>query len=232
MKNKRVALRTKVAAGFVLVGACDADELPACPGQCFAYTIERTTPAKCLDSDGADLTISFTSTNPNGYRGRFCFNSPSVALVVEAIDHLETGGQLADLGMDVVGAYLSTVNAVKDDLEAECVTAAPGQCIDASQVCMGIAADMYEQLVVEQSCVLALGGTEPVVLAAGQSCEAVADDPTTGVAEAGDHCSPIATSATDAGIDDSSDGTATSDTSGVDETSGGVNRVSGVSHRD
>jgi hypothetical protein len=234
MKNKPVVLRTTVAAVFVLVGlngACDADELPACPGQCFAYTIERAAPAKCLDDETTNYEISFTNTNPNGYHGRFCFNSSSVALVVEAIDHLEAGGQLSDLGMDVVGAYLSTVNAVKADLEAECITAAPGQCINADQVCMGVAADMYEQLVAEQSCVLALAGTEPVVLGPGQSCEAVADDPTTGPTDAGGHCLPVSSTTIDTGVDDTSDSSDSSDTSSADETSSGIGRTHPVSHQ-
>lgn len=98
---------------------------------------------------------------------------------MEAIDHLRGGGQLSALGVDVQSAYISTVNAVKSDVQAECITAAPGQCTDAVQVCTGVAADMYEQLVVDETCVLEPDGVERVTLESGQVCEPLGGDQTT-----------------------------------------------------
>lgn len=161
-------------------GACDPEEVPACPGQCFEHTLVRDQPGQCQDDDGVKFTISFTGNDPVGYHGRTCFNSPSIALVGEAIDHLRAGGQLAELSPEARSAYVSAVDAVRADIEAQCATAAPGQCIDAAQVCTGIAADAYEQLVVEETCVLQLGGVEPVVLGPGDVCAFGSLDPGTG----------------------------------------------------
>lgn len=198
-----------VAAGLV-AGACDID-IP-CPGRCFEYTVEYAAPLECLIAGGGNLEIPFTDNDPVGYRGRFCFNSASVPKVMQAIEHLRGDGQLSELAADVQSAYISTVNAVKDDIQAECITAAPGQCMNEVQVCTGIAADMYEQLVVDETCVLAPAGTEPVTLPPGQVCEAVGDDRGTGSGEDGGPCMELAT--TNVGADE----TATS--GGVDETSG------------
>lgn len=166
-------------------GACDPEEVPACPGQCFEHTLVRDQPGQCQDDDGVKFTISFTGNDPVGYHGRTCFNSPSIALVGEAIDHLRAGGQLAELSPEARSAYVSAVDVVRADIEAQCATAAPGQCIDAAQVCTGIAADAYEQLVVEETCVLQLGGVEPVVLGPGDVCAFGSLDPGPGMAGAG-----------------------------------------------
>ena len=154
--------------------------------------------------DGID--IPFTGSAPDGYRGRVCFNSSSIPNVVEAIDHLEGGGQLSELSVVVQSAYISTVNAVKDDVEAECITAAPGQCTNAVQVCTGIGADMYEQLVVDETCVLQLGGVEPIVLGPGETCEFVPVDQATGSAESGEQCAEVTTGGGGSGADETSGG--------------------------
>jgi hypothetical protein len=187
-------------------GACVVDEIPACPGQCFEYTVEYEIPTSCGNAVGDDFDIPFTGTNPDGYRGRYCFNSASVPDVMAAIEHLQGGGQLSDLSEAVQSAYISTVNAVKDDLQAQCITAAAGQCTDEVQVCTGIAANMYEQLVVDETCVLALGGVEPVVLGPGEACEFTPVEQATGSAESGDHCTEATTGDTS--------------TDGADETAG------------
>jgi hypothetical protein len=200
--QKRIELTKHLGLGAFVLGmntACPIDEVPPCPGQCFAYTLERSVPISCNDYEGASFPIAFTSTDANGYRGRTCFNSPSVALVAGAIEHLESGGQLSALSMEVVGAYTSTVNTVIADLEAECTLAAPGQCTNAAEVCSVIGAQAYQQLVIDTTCVLSLDGTEPVALAPGQSCEPVAEDRATGSADDEDHC--LETSST-ASLDD------------------------------
>jgi hypothetical protein len=192
-------------------GACIVDEIPTCPGQCFEYTVEYEIPTQCGTAMGVDIDIPFTGSDPDGYHGRYCFNSSSSAHVVAAIDHLESGGQLSDLSIEVQSAYISTVNAVKDDLQAECITAAAGQCVDEVQVCTGIAADMYEQLVVDETCVLALDGVEPIVLGPGDVCHSFPVDQGTGSAESGDHCTEgTAGSSGSDGADET-----TSDTTGM-----------------
>jgi hypothetical protein len=110
--------------------------------------------------------------------------------VVEAIEHLRAGGELSELGEDVQSAYITTVNTVRADLEAECILAAPGQCTNAAEVCSVISADAYQALVIDETCELSFDGTEPVSLAPGQSCEPIADDQTTSSADADadDHC--------------------------------------------
>lgn len=117
-----------VIAASVSSGACVVDEIPTCPGQCFEYTVEYEVPKQCKTAMFDGIDIPLTGSAPDGYRGRVCFNSSSIPNVVEAIDHLEGGGQLSELSVVVQSAYVSTVNAVKDDVEAECITAAPGQC--------------------------------------------------------------------------------------------------------
>jgi hypothetical protein len=187
-----------------MLGACDVD-IP-CPGQCFEYTVQDEEPRRCLTGMGSSIDIPFTGVDPDGYHGRFCFNSSSVPLVMDAIDHLRAGGTLSELPVDVQSAYVSTVDAVRADVQAECITAAPGQCTNAAQVCGGIAADMYDQLVVNETCVLEPDGVERITLGPGEVCEAAVEQGT-GSAEVGDHC----------------DGTTSDEmagSSGVDETSG------------
>jgi hypothetical protein len=179
--------------------ACGSDDVPPCPGQCFAFAIEYMPPAECIDGGGSPYGIPLTDSEAPGYRGRICFNSPSVSLVVEAIEHLQAGGQLSALSMEVVGAYVSTVNAVRADLEAECTLAAPGQCTNAAEVCSVIGAQAYQQLVIDTTCVLSLDGTEPVALAPGQTCEPVAEDRATGSGDDEDHCPQTSSTA---GLDD------------------------------
>ena len=203
-----------IGAVILFVGtssACVIDDVPSCPGQCFAYTLEQAVPSPCRDDGGTQYDISFTANDPDGYRGRTCFNATSVALVVEAIDHLHTGGLLSDLDPEIQSAYLSTVNTVRADLEAQCITAAPGQCTNAAEVCSVVGSVMYEQLVIDETCVLALDGAQAVALGPGQVCEPLASDGT-GSDAAGDHC--VETTATADGLD----GTASS--GGADETTG------------
>jgi hypothetical protein len=203
-----------VIAASVGSGACVVDEIPACPGQCFEYTVEYEVPERC-QNDAGDYDIPFTGTAPDGYRGRFCFNSSSVAQVVEAIDHIKGGGQISDLSVAVQSAYVSTVNSVKDDIQAECITAAPGQCTNADQVCTGVAADAYVRLVVDQTCVLELGGVEPIALDPGEVCEFAPVDQATGSTESGDPCTE-GTTGGGTGVDE------TSGSGGADETSEGT----------
>jgi hypothetical protein len=213
-QRNRIELAKPFGLGVFLLGtgtACPMDELPPCPGQCFDYTLERSVPIACYDDEANPFPIAFTNTDLDGYLGRTCFNSPSVPLVVEAIEHIQAGGQLSTLSMEVVGAYASTVNAVRADLEAECILAAPGQCTNAAAVCSVIGARAYEQLVIDATCVLSLDGTEPVALAPGQTCAPVAEDRATGSDEDEDHCPGAPSSTT--GLDD----TAGSD--GLDDTS-------------
>ena len=213
-ERSRIITALGVIAAGVGSGSCIVDEVPACPGQCFEYTVDREIPTKCQDDAGVDYAIAFTGSDPDGYHGRHCFNSPSVAHVVEAIDHLRDGGQLSDLGMEVLGAYVSTVDAVKDDLKFQCMTAAAGQCTNAEQVCTGIAADMYEQLVVDETCVLGIGGVERIELGPGEVCEPIVVGEGTGSAESGEHCVESTTGGAD-GVDE----TASSGSDGADETS-------------
>ena len=203
MSASRIAVILSASVGS---GACIVDEIPACPGQCFEYTVEYEIPTKCQTAGLEDIAIPFTGTNPDGYRGRYCFNSSTVPDVMAAIDHLEGGGQLSDLGEAVQSAYIATVNAVKDDLQAQCITAAAGQCTDEAQVCTGIAANMYEQLVVDETCVLALGGVEPVPVGPGEACEFSPVVQGTGSGESGDPCTETTTADTS--------------TDGADETTG------------
>jgi len=220
----RIVCSTGVVVASPIIGACPIDDIP-CPGQCFEYTVEYDTPKECIDGEGEYLLISFNATTPDGYHGRFCFNAASVLDVVAAIDHLEAGGQLAELSMEVRSAYLTTVEAVRANAEAECITAAPGQCTNAAQVCNGVGADLYEQLVVEETCVLALGGVEPVELGPGQVCEPIAGDPGTGSAESGAHCPETTIGAGD-DVDDTSVGS-----DGADETSGATTGMVFGTHR-
>ena len=211
------AARLAGALGTSIVGissgACDIDDTPACPGQCFAYTVEYVSPKRCLDGAGGFLKISFTGTDPAGYRGRACFNSTSVPLVVQAIDHLRAGGVLSELDPEIQSAYVTTANTVRADLEAECITAAPGQCTNAAEVCSVVGSDAYEQLVIDETCVLELDGTEPVPLGPGEVCEPLAADGGTGSDGSEAHCIETTVTTTD-GVD----GTASSDE--ADETSG------------
>lgn len=195
-----------VTAASMASSACVVDEIPACPGQCFEYTVEYELPKKCQDDASGAYDIPFTGTAPDGYRGRFCFNSSTIAQVVEAIDHIQGGGQLFELGVAVQSAYVSTVNAVKDDVQAACIDAAPGQCTNAVQVCTGVAADAYVRLVVDETHVLELGGVEPIALGPGEVCAFVPVDQATGAAESGDH-STEGTTGGDGGADETSGGT-------------------------
>ena len=169
-----------VAAGL---GACDSEELPACPGQCFEYTVEHDVPTLCLKDNAVQMAIPFTGTDPVGYQGRICSSSPGNARVLEAIDHLRGGGSLSDLEEETVAAYLTKVTSVRSNLYSECLLAAPGQCINTEQVCWGIAADAYDQLLVEQTCTLRPDGVEPVELGPGESCLAVPGLESTGTPE-------------------------------------------------
>lgn len=195
MPTSRVAVgRFALVAGVVIFsvgtgsGACFVDDLPACPGQCFEYTVAYELPAECLTDMGWNIDIPFNGSAPLGDHGRVCFNSSSIPHVMQAIEHLEGGGQLSDLGMEVRTAYVATVDAVKAELQAQCNTAAPGQCTNAAQVCTGIAADMYEQLVIDETCVLQLAGVEPVALAPGEVCEHGLVEQATDAGEPGEHC--------------------------------------------
>lgn len=192
--------------------ACTID-VPSCPGQCFAYTVEQAATAPCRDDGGSQYQISFTTTDPDGYRGRTCFNSSSVPLVIEAIDHLGAGGQLAELGVDVQNAYLATVNTVRADLEAECIAAAPAQCTNAAQVCSVMGSIAYQQLVIDETCVLGLDGTEPVALGPGQLCEPVVGDEGTGSDGAEAQCVE-ATVGGDGGLDGTASSGLADDTTG------------------
>lgn len=214
---ERCVLAKPVCFGVLVLGtstACPFEDVPPCPGQCFDYTLERASPIWCSNEEGASYPIAFTGNDPPGYRGRTCFNSTFVPLVVAAIEHRQVGGELSDLSAAIVGAYVTTVSSVRADLEAECILAAPGQCINAAEVCSVVGADAYERLVVEQSCTLSLDGTEPVVLASGQTCEPIAADQTTDADGSGDHCLEPTTTTTTA-VDDTADPGDTDDTAGM-----------------
>lgn len=191
--------------------ACDLDDVPSCPGQCFEFTLERGAPIPCNDGGGVPRDISFTGNG--GYRGRFCSNSPFVPLVAEAIDHLRAGGRLAELQMEVISAYVTTVNTVRADLEAECILAAPGQCTNAAQVCSVVGAQAYEQLVIDETCVLGLDGTEPVALGPGQLCEPVVGVEGTGSDGFEAHCVEATVSGDDL-LDDTASSGLADDTTG------------------
>lgn len=105
------------------------------------------------------------------------------------------------------------MNTVRADLEAECITAAPGQCTNAAEVCSVVGSDMYAELVIDQTCVLALDGTEPAPLGPGQVCEPVAADGGTGSDDTTAHCLERPTTSDD-GLDD------TAGSGGADESSG------------
>jgi hypothetical protein len=212
VRGRVVLLCAILGAITVEIGSsgCDVD-IPACPGQCFAYTVEYDLPRQC-QTIGGNIDIPFTA--PSGYHGRHCFNSPSVPLVMDAIDHLRAGGQLSDLALDVQTAYISTVDSVRADIQAECNTAAPGQCLDADQVCTGIAADAYEQLVVDETCILALDGIERVTLGPGEVCEASVNEQGTGSVDTGDHCIETTIGTGDSGLDETAGSGVVDGTSG------------------
>lgn len=218
--SRSVAWFRGVAIAALVSSACPSEDIPPCPGQCFAYTIPYAIPAFCSNGVGDDFAIPFTG--PDGYRGRTCFNSATVPLVHEAIDHLRAGGQLSALSPEVQGAYESTVVAIQADLHAQCTAAAAGQCTNADQICTGIAADLYEQLIVAETCVLHPDGTEPVTLTPGQPCHAVIADEATGANAPGEHC-PDATSMDAEAVDE------TASSSGIDGTgtSGGTGDTMG-----
>lgn len=98
MSASRIAVIFSASIGS---GACIVDEIPACPGQCFEYTVEYEIPTKCQTATLEDIAIPFTGTDPDGYHGRVCFNSSSIPDVVAAIEHLQGGGQLSDLSEEV-----------------------------------------------------------------------------------------------------------------------------------
>lgn len=211
MRSSNHRLSLLGALAMSIPSAC-APDVPECPGQCFEYTVEYPSPLDCQGDMGVLYAISFTGTEPDGYRGRFCFNSTSVPLVVEAIAHRQAGGPLSELPAEVQSAYVSTVNAVRSDLEAECLLAAPGQCTNAADVCSVIAADAYAQLVIDETCVLSLAGAEPVLLAPGQVCEPVTVDQTTDSDDPAPHCTEAITAGASEGLDDTASGGA--DTTG------------------
>jgi hypothetical protein len=213
---RRVMLVKQISEGALIAStpsACTFDDVPSCPGQCFVYTVEQPSPSPCRDDGGTQYLISFTAHDPDGYSGRACFNSSSVPLVVQAIDHLGAGGQLAELGMDVQNAYLSTVDTVRADLEAECIAAAPDQCTNAALVCSVIGSVAYQQLVIDETCVLGLDGTEPVALGPGQLCEPVVGDDGTGSDGSEAHCVEATVSGDD-GLDDTASSGLADDTTG------------------
>jgi hypothetical protein len=125
---------------------------------CFEYTVEYASEEMCKDGGGNNHDIPFTANDPTGYYGRICGNNPYSSVVGEAIVFLRDGGQLSGLSQSARDSYLDVVDLVMDDVEARCRAAAPGQCIDAAQVCAGIVADMYAALVTNETCVLQPGG--------------------------------------------------------------------------
>lgn len=186
-------------------GACVVEDIPACPGRCFEFTVELMSPRDCTDNNGVNFGIPFNDPDQAGYRGEACYISSTISDILEAIDHLSNGGQLSELSPQVRGAYQSAVEAVAANIEAECNTAAAGQCTNAAQVCEGIAADAYEQLVVDETCVLEIGDVELVNLGPGEICESVLDS--AGGSGGGVHC-------TETGDGGGADETAGSDASG------------------
>lgn len=211
----RMVLSRTVVAPTMLAGmggACIVDEVPPCPGQCFAFTLEVPEPVACQDAGAYTYFIAFTDHATEGYRGRTCFNSTSVMLVVDAIDHLRAGGQLSELSEQVISAYATTVNTVRADLEAECILAAPGQCTNAAQVCSVVGAQAYQQLVIDETCVLGLDGTEPVALGPGQLCEPVVGDDGTGSDGSEAHC--VEATVSGDGLDDTASSGLADDTTG------------------
>lgn len=214
--SRFVASSLGLAIATMVMSACPFEDIPPCPGQCFAHTITYELPKICKDEEGGVFPIPFTGSN--GYRGRVCFNSFAVPRVHEAIDHLRAGGQLSELGADVQSAYEATVVSIQTDLHAQCTTAAAGQCTNAEQVCTGIAADLYEQLVVEQTCVLHADGTEPVALLPGEICHSIADDDPTDTASSGDHCPDTTSTSADEVDETATSSDAVSTTSTTEDT--------------
>ena len=216
MIDRRTMARLVPSSGLLGVigigavsGACVVDEIPACPGRCFEFTVAHEIPVPCLTEDGYGIDIPFNDLEQTGYRGEHCFNSSAVPLVIEAIDHLGSGARLSDLELSLRLAYQGTVDAITADIEAQCNAAAAAQCTNAAQVCEGIAAEAYRQLLVEESCVLTVGGVEAVVLAPGGVCEPILDG---AVATGGEeHCTSG---------DDGADTSAGSD--GADESTGAM----------
>ena len=211
----RRAVSRWVVTGAVMAAlagsGCDVDEIPACPGQCFEYTVEYEVPKQC-NTGGITIDIPFTA--PSGYHGRVCFNAPSVPLVMDAIDHLRAGGQLSDLALDVQAAYIATVDSVRADIQAECLTAAPGQCLNAGPVCTGIAADAYDALVVDETCILEPDGIERIALGPGEVCEASVKEQATDSADTGQHCTETTLGSGVSGLDETASSGAVDGTSG------------------
>jgi len=166
MRHVRISIIIAIITGV----ACDDADIPACPGQCFEYTVEYANEDYCTNGMGYDYTISFTGSAPSGYFGRHCSNEESNTLVMDAVDHLRAGGSLADLSPDVAAAYNTMVAAIEAQVYAGCMAAAPNQCIDEEVTCNGIVGDMHAQLVTAQTCVLEPGGVESVVLGEGEVC--------------------------------------------------------------
>lgn len=201
IQNRLVHLVTTLAGGLACFsGACVVEKIPECPGRCFEFTVTYDSPIPCLDGYGVSLDIPFNDADQTGYRGEACYISSTISDILEAIEHLDGGGQLSELSPQVRDAYQAAVEAVADDIEAECTNAAAGQCTNAAQVCEGIAADAYEQLVVNETCVLEIGDVELVTLRPGEVCESVLDS--AGGTGDGGHC------------------TETGDGGGADETTG------------
>lgn len=68
--------------------ACGVEEIPACPGRCFEFTLVEPEPRPCSDIDGGggQIDVSFTDVAQTGYRGRHHrgpnLSSPSSTRVV------------------------------------------------------------------------------------------------------------------------------------------------------
>lgn len=60
-----------VIATSVGTGACFVDEIPACPGQCFEYTVEYEYPLPCNNAMGEDYGIPFTGSAPRAIASNF-----------------------------------------------------------------------------------------------------------------------------------------------------------------
>lgn len=61
--------RFSLIAGIVILsastgsGACFVDDIPACPGQCFDYTVQYPIPTQCLNDMGQGIDVPFNGND-------------------------------------------------------------------------------------------------------------------------------------------------------------------------
>jgi hypothetical protein len=68
-RTQRSVVGKPLCIGAFVIGtstACPFDDVPPCPGQCFDFTLERSSMIPCSDGGGAQYPIAFTGHDPDG----------------------------------------------------------------------------------------------------------------------------------------------------------------------